>query len=127
MFRDRIVRCRVTAVDESNVAGYTRVSEPVRLVHVPQEACSASDDISKLVVTGKLTSHTSGVLSLDVSGRFVSFVDVIMYILLTQFSACITLCILCVLFKPSVDYGYPAFACVIQSFTSVILVLLLLF
>jgi hypothetical protein len=65
MFRDRIVRCRVTAVDESNVAGYTRVSEPVRLVHVPQEACSASDDISKLVVTGKLTSHTSGVLSLD--------------------------------------------------------------
>ena len=73
MFRDRIVRCRVTAVDESNVAGYTRVSEPVRLVHVPQEACSASDDISKLVVTGKLTSHTSGVLSLDVSGRFVSF------------------------------------------------------
>lgn len=63
MFPDRYVRCRVTAVDSSGIEGYTRVSQPVKLVHNSQDACPADVKVS---VTATLKLAGDGTPTLEV-------------------------------------------------------------
>ena len=49
MFKNRRVRCRATAVDRNGQAGYSRVSQPIRLQFDEREACLASEEKTEMI------------------------------------------------------------------------------